>query len=684
MSNTQAEGMMERDISNASFAETGQESTHNYDRNEQIYDVPTVSHTSISPSSSQDALQPQRSAEATLSRSRSVQSSDLDYIKSDHCRTPFLKRPTDEVGGHWLEQRHEAPEWWNLFYDLAVVAVLTIFSTNHELNQPSAIPVFLSYYAIICWVWTSQVHYDIRYQALDGWHRAAKAIQIMTFVYMGAASGNWNPALIRNDEDHLATKSNIRASEHRTANESFKTVLASFVISRVFLACQYLIAAIIGFRAGRKVTPQMFTFISLVISSIFTTSAIILPARSRVLSLTKVTLFYTGIGIEVIAVWLSLPKDPLGPIRTEAMAKRYGAFTLIIIGEGFISITRAFNLAISGFGITTDVTYPQVILAIMIMYLLFTFLFTRFDPSRKVDSCRALIWETIHFPMHFNLLLLLAALVNAIVALSFAQGISQVTDHYISTIEAITNGTDISMKEQHFVARYFDQLYLQPDYNTEISLLRNLSNTEIPIEDPTILAYQYLGQIMFQVTNKYGIELDDTMVENLQSLYALNTTWSFNDTIRGEMQSEAFTLLREIIQEPASASLSGILWLFPTAGIALIFCAVRSILWHRHNPIGQTLVHIMWITLGLILACLGLLDIGSKNFDIFADSVKDELRGVNPMYWLVHDRIPLVIVMVFYVVAYLLNLIILRVMDKWRCSHHSMDKGGRKYDDTVD
>ncbi|WWD06143.1 hypothetical protein V865_004228 [Kwoniella europaea PYCC6329] len=662
--------MMERDISNASFAETGQESPYNYDRNKQIYETPTVSHTFISPSSSQDALQPQPSTETILSRSSSLQSSGLDLSKSEHSRTPFLRRPTDEVGGHWLEERHEAPEWWNLFYDLAVVAVLTIFSTNHELNQPSAIPVFLSYYAIICWVWTSQVHYDIRYQALDGWHRAAKAIQIMTFVYMGAASGDWNPGLIRNDEDHLATKSNIRASEHRTANESFKTVLASFVISRVFLACQYLIAAIIGSRAGRKVTPHIYTFISLVISSIFTILAIVLPAHSRVLSLTKVTLFYTGIGVEVIAVWLSLPKDPLGPIRTEAMAKRYGAFTLIIIGEGFISITRAFNLAISGFNITTDVTYPQVILAIMIMYLLFTFLFTRFDPSRKVDSCRALIWETIHFPMHFNLILLLAALVvswismgnladtqNAIVALSFAQGISQVTDHYISTIEAIMNGTDISMKEQHFVARYFDQLYLQPGYNTEISLLRILSNTDIPIEDPTILAYQYLGQIMFQVTNNYGIELDDSMVENLQSLYALNTTWSTNDTIRGKMQSEAFTLLRKIIQEPASASLSGILWLFPTAGIALIFCAIRALLWHRNNTMGQSIIHITWIILGLVLACLGLLDIGSKNFDIFADTVRDELKGVNPMYWLVHDRIPLVIVMVFYIIAYLLSLI---------------------------
>nr|XP_019048481.1 hypothetical protein I302_02253 [Kwoniella bestiolae CBS 10118]OCF27411.1 hypothetical protein I302_02253 [Kwoniella bestiolae CBS 10118] len=634
----------------------------------QIFDSPMT--IAISPSSSQDALQPQTDSKNTQKSPGSSGSRDINEPKLDHCQTPFLRRPLNKVGGHWLEEKHEAPEWWSLFYDLAVVAVLTIFSTNHELNKPSAIPVFLSYYAIICWVWTSQVHYDIRYQALDGWHRAAKAVQIMTFVYMGAASGDWNPGLIRNDEAFLATKSNIRASEHRTANESFKAVLASFIISRVFLTCQYSLSAFIGSRAGRRITPHIYTIISLVISSILTIMAIVIPATSRVMSLTKVTLFYTGIGVEVFAVWFSLPSDPLGPIRTEAMAKRYGAFTLIIIGEGFISITRAFNLAISGFSITTGVTYPQVILAIMIMYLLFTFLFTRFDPSMKVDSRRALIWETLHFPMHFNLLLLLAALVNAIVSLSFAQGISQVTDHYISTIEAITNGTDFSITEQRFVARYFD------DYETEISLLRNLSNTEVPGEDPTVLAYQYLGQIMFQVANNYGIELDDSMVENLQSLYTLNTTWSSNDTLRSNMQSEAFNLLRSIIQKPASASLSGILWLFPTAGIALIFCAVRAILWHRYHGISHSIVYGSWIVLGFILSCLGLLDIGSKDFDVFAETVKDELRGINPMYLLVHARIPLVVVMGFYVVAYLSSLIILRVMER-RSHHISGRKQGR-------
>ncbi|WVQ93867.1 hypothetical protein IAU59_000945 [Kwoniella sp. CBS 9459] len=98
-----------------------------------------------------------------------------------------------------------------LLYDLAVVAVLTIFSNNHELNRPSAIPIFLSYYAIISWVWTSQMHYDIRYQARDGWHRIAKAVQTMMFVYMGAASGNWNPALIKDQESYLADMSSMDA-----------------------------------------------------------------------------------------------------------------------------------------------------------------------------------------------------------------------------------------------------------------------------------------------------------------------------------------------------------------------------------------------------------------------------------------------------------------------------------------
>ncbi|WRT63427.1 uncharacterized protein IL334_000332 [Kwoniella shivajii] len=209
-------------------------------------DPPVGASSALSPSTSSEELIGSlcQSLRTTLIDSYDQASTGIPSASKEEenaKKMPFLRFPIEGQEGHWLAKKHEAPEWWDLFYDLAVVAVLTIFSTNHELNRPKAIPVFLSYYAIVCWVWTSQIHYDIRYQALDGWHKVAKAVQIMTFVYMGAASGDWNPGMIRIDEPYLATQSQIGASEHRTANESFKTVLAAFIISRGFLACQYTV-----------------------------------------------------------------------------------------------------------------------------------------------------------------------------------------------------------------------------------------------------------------------------------------------------------------------------------------------------------------------------------------------------------------------------------------------------------
>jgi hypothetical protein len=56
--------------------------------------------------------------------------------------------------------------------------------------------MFLSYFTILAWLWTSQVHYDIRYQAEDVFHRCCKILQIMVLVYIGAASGSWNPGMM--------------------------------------------------------------------------------------------------------------------------------------------------------------------------------------------------------------------------------------------------------------------------------------------------------------------------------------------------------------------------------------------------------------------------------------------------------------------------------------------------------
>lgn len=67
---------------------------------------------------------------------------------------------------------------------------------QHEIANPAAIPVFLSFFTIIFWTWTSQTAYDMRYQGNDAVNRFFKFIQVGLFIYQGAASGNWNPGRI--------------------------------------------------------------------------------------------------------------------------------------------------------------------------------------------------------------------------------------------------------------------------------------------------------------------------------------------------------------------------------------------------------------------------------------------------------------------------------------------------------
>ena len=52
-----------------------------------------------------------------------------------------------------------------------IVAVLSVFAYNNELESPGSIPQFLSFFIVVNWVWISQINYDLRFQAEDYWHR---------------------------------------------------------------------------------------------------------------------------------------------------------------------------------------------------------------------------------------------------------------------------------------------------------------------------------------------------------------------------------------------------------------------------------------------------------------------------------------------------------------------------------
>ena len=100
-------------------------------------------------------------------------------------KSPWVQLPLPEPDGRWIAEEQQATEWLSLFYgepawttltstdlhfaDLVVVAVLSVFSSNHELSSVSSVPNFLGFFTILYWVWVSQTHYDMRFQG-DAYH----------------------------------------------------------------------------------------------------------------------------------------------------------------------------------------------------------------------------------------------------------------------------------------------------------------------------------------------------------------------------------------------------------------------------------------------------------------------------------------------------------------------------------
>lgn len=79
--------------------------------------------------------------------------------------------------------------------------------------------------------------------------------------------------------------------------------------------------------------------------------------------------------------------------------------------------------------------------------------------------------------------------------------------------------------------------------------------------------------------------------------------------------------------------------------------------WYRFTRIAHYLIHLPQIIFGVALGLLGLLDIGPKRFNI--GDIQDDssfVTSVNPLYRVVFDEAPLVIVAVVYLVVWLITV----------------------------
>ncbi|KZO92553.1 hypothetical protein CALVIDRAFT_530040 [Calocera viscosa TUFC12733] len=207
----------------------------------------------------------------------------------------------------------------------AQVAVLAVFSTNHEISSPASILVFFSYFVIIWWVWTSQVLYDVRFQSNDWLHRIFRFLQLGTFAFIGIGSKDFDPSNILPPDIAATPEDQAMQSEGWIA---FKSISVAYALSRVLLAVQYLHTAYITRRHKRLLTlliPAMMSSASAILW--------LVGGSLRFRSDIKLEICYSALALEYIVTGLLPVLVSYIPVPSYAISERYGALTLVILGE---------------------------------------------------------------------------------------------------------------------------------------------------------------------------------------------------------------------------------------------------------------------------------------------------------------------------------------------------------------
>lgn len=249
-----------------------------------------------------------------------------------------------------------------------------------------------SYYVIIVSIWTTQLHYDIRYEGDDATHRLLKPLHLVLFVYIGAASGGWDLSKIVRPEyldldageavNHgkafgfssgrrgaigwrIAGDSGDARQEESwrrkgltqdLAADSFLTVAIASAVHRALLTAQYVMGAcplsltlslslltppsprsplttviILGSHASRPTSSARLSAAFMTLACVLALCAAAIPSRDSGLAGTRIAFLYAGVLVDFSAILVQVVWGMQVPLRWHRVAERYGSLTLIIL-----------------------------------------------------------------------------------------------------------------------------------------------------------------------------------------------------------------------------------------------------------------------------------------------------------------------------------------------------------------
>ncbi|KAL4916708.1 nineteen complex-related protein 2-domain-containing protein [Aspergillus aurantiobrunneus] len=495
-----------------------------------------------------------------------------------------MATPIDEKDGvppHLYRRSDATPI--ELFFDLFFVANLSTFTATHEINNVEALGAYIGFLGVIWFSWLQVTMFDIRFARDSIFERICKAIQLGAMVGFASAGTRFTTRV---------------RDENVWAFQSLSLILAG---SRFLLSIQYTVSTVlIRKRMGSAASGLYVIAATLFISSLVHFGMFFAFGEDSETSDHRPYIWTVWFGLFWAEMWTVIATSCITPgigFEDTHLNVRMGLLTLIIIGEGVISVTRLVNKTVRPggwtkwsfihiFGVTTNV------------YFIWQEYFD-LTPRRAMGTFAQQIWAQLHFPFHVVLILLLEG----------------------SQILALT--LDITLKLQYLTETILSACEdPRPEPQVAIGLLRQtIDDMEIQYSLGAIGEQKAIYDILNDLPNHRLCPVNGTIGFRL-------TRNMFNDLV-GNVTSALFASMR--IVPPRSAHVSTMdssqllrmyvellgfvyVYFFLVASLAMFLFAAFGFLARRHDkPLAMAIGVAVRIISGLFLACL---TIFAKHFEL--------------------------------------------------------------------
>ncbi|KAL4923458.1 uncharacterized protein BDV17DRAFT_285405 [Aspergillus undulatus] len=492
----------------------------------------------------------------------------------------LIETPIDEKDGtppHLYRQSDATPI--ELFFDLFFVANLSTFTATHEINNLEALGAYIGFLGVIWFSWLQVTMYDIRFARDSIFERICKAMQLGAMVGFASAG----------------TRFTLRVqNENVWAFQSLSLILGG---SRLLLCVQYVVSILFIRKRMTSAVKGLYVIVGTLLVSSSVHFGMYFSFGEDSAPSYIWTVWFVMFWVEMwMVIAASCITSEIG-FQDTHLNVRMGLLTLIIIGEGVISVTRLVNKTVRPGG-WTKWSFVHILGVTTNVYFIWQEYFD-LTPRHAMGTFAQQIWAQLHFPFHVVLILLLEG----------------------SQILALT--LDITLKLQYLTETIlFACEEPRPESRVAIRLLRQtIEDMEIEYSRGAIREQMAIHNILSDLPNHRLCPVNGTVSYRL-------TSNLYNDLV-GNVTSALFASMR--IVPPRSAHVSAMnssqllrfyvellgfvyVYFFIVASLAMFLFAAFTLLARRHDkPLAMAIGVAVRITLGVFLACL---TIFAKHFEL--------------------------------------------------------------------